>query len=145
MNVNVGAARDLARGLYPVELATSGLPDALRDLAFRTSSPDVACRFECPKTIRLKDEATALGFYRIAQEALNNAIKHGQAKRIVLRLERLQRKLILTVRDDGIGFRPRSSHKGMGIHIMKYRANSIGAEMALESSKGRGTTVTCKL
>ncbi|MEO6870600.1 MAG: PAS domain S-box protein [Chthoniobacterales bacterium] len=143
VNVNVGVARDLARGLYPVELATSGFSEALRDLAFRHSTEDAHCRFESPKSIRVKNETIALALYRIAQEALNNAIKNGRAREILIRLERRNRKLSLIVQDDGIGFSPDQTTKGMGIHIMKYRANSISGLLKVESSKGKGTTVTC--
>lgn len=143
VNLNVGLARDLARGLYPVELATSGLSDALRDLVFRTASKEVECQFVYPKPIRVKDEATALGLYRIAQEALSNAIKNGRAKKICIGLERQKRGLTLFVRDDGVGFSTGKPTKGMGIHIMKYRAQSLAGTLEVESEKGRGTTITC--
>jgi PAS domain S-box-containing protein len=146
VNANVGLARDLARGLHPVELSTSGLANALRELAFRTSQRrDISCRFDCPRQVRVRDEAVALNLYRIAQEAVTNAIKNGKAKTIAIKLARSRRDLVLTVQDDGKGFSPASTRRGMGIHIMKYRADVIGARFTIESADGHGTLVTCVL
>ena len=139
-------ARDLARGLHPVELSTSGLANSLRELAFRISQQrDTSCRFECPRQVRVRDEAVALNLYRIAQEAVTNAIKNGKAKTIAIKLARSRRDLVLTVQDDGKGFSPASTRRGMGIHIMKYRADVIGARFMIESADGHGTLVTCVL
>jgi two-component system, chemotaxis family, CheB/CheR fusion protein len=144
VNANVGLARDLARGLHPIELSTSGLANALRELAFRTSQLHaIECRFECPRQVRVRDEAVALNLYRIAQEAVGNAIKNGKAKKIVLKLLRSRRDLVLTVQDNGKGFSPANARRGMGIHIMKYRADVIGARFTIESADGHGALVTC--
>jgi PAS domain S-box-containing protein len=146
VNANVGLARDLARGLHPIELSTSGLANALRELAFRTSQlRDISCRFECPRQVRVRDEAVALNLYRIAQEAMTNALKNGKAKKIGIKLTRSRRDLVLTVEDDGKGFSPGNARRGMGIHIMKYRADVIGARLTIESADGHGTLVTCVL
>ncbi len=145
VNDNVGLARDLARGLHPVELGATGLTNALRELAFRTSQKPVQCLFECPKPIRVRDEAVALNLYRIAQEAVTNARKNGKAKKIVIRLARQRARLVLTVTDDGVGFAPAKATKGMGIHIMQYRANTIGGTLTVEARADHGTMVTCIL
>ena len=146
VNANVGLARDLARGLHPVELSTSGLSNALRELAFRTSQLHaVECRFECPRPVRVRDEAVALNLYRIAQEAVANALKNGKARKIVIKIVRSRRDLVLTVQDDGKGFSPANARRGMGIHIMKYRADVIGARFAIESADGEGALVSCVL
>lgn len=146
VNDNLGLARDLARGLHPVELSSSGLANALRELAFRTSQMrSVTCHFECPRQVRIRDEAVALNLYRIAQEAVANAVKNGKASTITMKLLRDRKELALTVKDNGKGFSTSNSHHGMGLHIMKYRADVIGARLTIESSDGHGTLVTCVL
>jgi signal transduction histidine kinase len=145
VNDNVGLARDLARGLHPVELSASGLTTALRELAFRTAQGGIKCQFKCPRLIRVSDEAVALNLYRIAQEAVGNALKSGKAKKVVITLVRQGEKLVLSIVDDGKGFSPRRPRKGLGLHLMKYRANSIGGELTVESADGLGAKITCVL
>jgi PAS domain S-box-containing protein len=143
VNDNVGLARDLARGLHPVDLTATGLTTALRELAFRHSRDGVKVQFKCPKPVRVFDEAVTVSLYRIAQEAVNNALKSGKAKKIVITLERQRGKLILSIVDDGKGFSTRRPRKGLGLHLMKYRANSIGAKLTVESADGHGARITC--
>ena len=145
VNANVGLARDLARGLHPVDLQSGGIVQALKDLAFRTSQYDIACRCECPGTVRVADEAIALNLYRIAAEAVGNALKHARARNIILSLKRARSGLVLQVRDDGDGIAERVGHRGMGLDIMRHRANVLGAKLEVQSRTGRGTTVTCTL
>jgi signal transduction histidine kinase len=146
VNDNVGLARDLARGLYPIELTSSGLDNALRELAFRTSQVNsITCHFDCPRKIRQADEAVVLNLYRIAQEAVTNAIKHGKAEVINIKLLRDRNGITLTVHDSGKGCAKPRSHHGMGLHIMKYRADVIGGRLSLESDEGKGTVVSCVL
>ncbi len=146
VNANVGLARDLARGLHPIELSTAGLPNALRELAYRTEhSGQVSCRLVCPRPVRIRDDAVALNFYRIAQEAVTNALKHAGAGEIILSLKRKRSILYLEISDNGRGFAEKRSDKGMGVNIMHYRADVIGAKLTIDSRKGIGTTVTCVL
>ena len=146
VNDNVGLARDLARGLHPVELSSQGLANALRELTFRTSQVrSVTCQFECPRQVRIRDEAVALNLYRIAQEAVTNAVKNGNANAIVIKLVRNGKELVLSVKDNGKGFSVAKSPSGMGLHIMKYRADVIGARLTIESADGHGALVTCIL
>ena len=86
----------------------------------------------------------ALNLYRIAQEAVNNALKHARASEIVIKLRKEHHAAVLAVTDDGTGMRS-SSKKTMGIHMMKYRANVCGAKLEIESRRGHGTTVTCRV
>lgn len=144
VNANVGLARDLARGLHPVELGDIGLTNALRELAFR-STGKVECLFESTGTVQLKDETLAFHLYRIAQEAVTNALKHGNPQKIVISVQRDRTGLTLSVRDNGNGFLPKKARKGMGIHIMTYRANICGGELSIESQPKRGTRVTCRI
>jgi PAS domain S-box-containing protein len=143
VNANVDVARDLARGLYPVELGTASLMSALRELSFRKSDDGIV-RFDCPSPVRIRDQNVALNLYRIAQEAVNNATKYARAREIVISLRRNSDGVLLSVRDDGKGIRNRSK-KGMGIHIMTYRANVIGGKLSIASKPGNGTSVTCLL
>ena len=140
-------ARSLARGLSPVEIEPNGLMAALNGLALNaTNLFRVDCSFECPQPVLLENRTTATHLYRIAQEAIGNAMKHGQAKTIVISLKNLDGELILTVRDDGIGFSlDGRAMEGMGLRIMEYRADMIGAMLRIDSVKGEGTTVACRL
>ena len=146
VNDNVGLARDLARGLHPIELSTAGLGNALRELTYRTChSEHLNCRFIYPRPIRIRDDAVALNFYRIAQEAVNNAIKHGKPTEVTVSLTRKRSGLVLEVSDNGCGLSGSQSGRGMGIDIMRYRANAIGGKLTVKSRDRRGTTVTCIL
>ncbi len=145
VNDNVGVARDLARGLYPVELSASGLANALRELAYRYNQGPTRCLLDCPRAVRVQNDALALHLYRIAQEAMNNAIKSAQAKNIIVSLRRDRGKLVLTIEDDGRGFSVQRRTKGMGIHMMKYRADIIGGALEVDSKIDRGTRVSCTL
>jgi len=144
VNENAGRARDLARGLHPFELGPGGLLVALRELATRTNE-HTPCRCECPRTLRVSDESVALNLYRIAQEAVNNALKHARASEIIIGLRKEDHGLVLTIRDDGTGMRSLRKKKTMGIHMMKYRADVCGGKLEIESRRGHGTTVTCRV
>ena len=140
-------ARALARGLSPVEIEPNGLMAALNNLAINaTNLFRVTCSFECPQPVLLDNRTFATHLYRIAQEAIGNAVKHGQAKTIVVSLKGGDDELILTVKDDGGGFsQDGRAIEGMGLRIMEYRADMIGAMLRIDSFKGEGTTVACRL
>ena len=81
-----------------------------------------------------------LAMYRMAQEALNNIVKHARARRVEMRLRFDRRGLVLTVEDDGIGFEPRRIPAGhFGLGIMRERAHGIGARLSIRSARGSGT------
>jgi PAS domain S-box-containing protein len=141
VNANAGFARDLARGLHPFELGSAGLPSALRELCSRTAE-SINCRCDCPRSLRL-DENVAVNLFRIAQEAVTNSVKHAKANEIVISLERTNGEIVLTVSDDGEGKRVRG--RGLGMNIMKYRASAAGGTLDVDSARGRGTTVTCRV
>jgi len=141
----IGDTRMLARGLSPVDVESNGLMSALQELASNTEKLfHVACRFECPQPVLLDDHAAATHLYRIAQEAINNAIKHGKARVITVRLTVQSNQSSLTVTDDGRGFvvKPEQT-SGMGLRIMKYRAAMIGATLEIRRANGRGMLVAC--
>ena len=141
VNANAQMARELARGLHPIEIAASELPSALRELCSRMSS-DVSCRCDCPRSLRI-DQNVAVNLYRIAQEALTNSMKHAKASEITVCLERTNGAILLTVKDDGQG--KSRGGRGLGTRMMEYRANAIGGTLRVESTKRRGTSVTCRV
>jgi signal transduction histidine kinase len=139
-------ARNLARGLAPVELEAEGLMAALHELAQSTKERfKVDCQFASPGSVLIDDPATSTHLFRIAQEAVTNAIKHGRARRINITLFVEADEVNLEVSDDGAGFRmPSAEDKGMGLHIMQHRAAMIGATLTI-LKRPPGTVVTCRL
>jgi len=138
--------RELSRGLLPVVSEARGLMSALRFFAEEISDLfAVNCCFECEQAVLLHDDATATHLYRIAQEAVNNAIKHGHAATISIRLGRGESEGTLTIKDDGVGIeRAPAPHSGVGLHIMNYRAGMIGGTLDIRREQPRGTSVTCR-
>jgi PAS domain S-box-containing protein len=139
-------SRSLARGLAPVELRAGGLMEALAELAARTTETfGIACTFACPRPVLLADEALATHAYRIAQEAVTNAVRHSGGEHIVLGLSRGAGAATIEVEDDGCGLPPGprtgGAGGGMGLHIMRYRAEMIGGHLALEPRPDGGTRV----
>jgi PAS domain S-box-containing protein len=138
-------AKQLARGLYPVKLESEGLSSALKELAASvTSRFNVAVEVENGKPVLVADNSVATHLYRIAQEAITNAIKHSRAQRIVIRLASADGRIELKVVDDGIGIDASQRRAGgMGLDIMEYRARMIGGSLAIERNGGGGTVISC--
>ncbi len=131
-----------AHGLYPVELERGGLAAALEELALtHRQLYGVDCRLDICGAMPAFEKPAALHLYRIAQEAAHNAVRHGAAKHICIRLTRSASLFLLEVEDDGRGYRPRKSNPGMGIQIMRYRAGVLGAALSVRPSGRRGTRV----
>ncbi|MDB6024737.1 MAG: Multi-sensor signal transduction histidine kinase [Verrucomicrobiales bacterium] len=144
----IGQTRSLARGLSPVVLESEGLMAALTELVSNTQKLfRVKCHFDCPTPVYVHELIPATHLFRIAQEAVTNAIKHGKAKEISIRLETKLQKIILTIKDNGTGFSQPSSGttKGMGLRIMQYRAGMIGATLLFQRQTKGGTAVVCFL
>jgi signal transduction histidine kinase len=139
--------RTFARGLHPVEMEGEGLMDGFQALARSISERfKVSCEFECHEPVLLNDAAGSTHLYRITQEAITNAIKHGKARHIDISLENTAGAVMLTIADDGIGLPENARNgQGMGLRIMAYRANMIGATFNIERLPESGTRVTCKL
>lgn len=135
-------SRSLARGLSPAEMDVQGLTSALRELASTTAQQTaIACRLELPQIVLLNDSQATTQLYRIAQEAVRNAVKHSGAQHIVVSLTQESRGILMTVEDDGAGLpEDASAGEGMGLHIMRHRAELIGAQFELERL-ARGTRV----
>jgi signal transduction histidine kinase len=138
-------SRKLAKGLHPIEMEAEGLMEALEELASTSSDLfKICCRFECDSPVLIRDGATSGHMYRIAQEALSNAVKHGKAGNVIIHLESLDDGIALQVRDDGVGL-PESQPKtaGMGLRIMAHRAAMIGATVSAKRQDAGGTVVSC--
>jgi signal transduction histidine kinase len=145
LNDSVKQARDLSHGLVPVQLNDAGLPAALNELALTTSRLlPVQCTFESAGHTLRDRNGKATHLYRIAQEAINNATKHGKANKIDIRLSANSSATSLSICDDGIGF-PKNGDaaNGVGISIMRYRANLMDGDFGIESAAGGGTVVSC--
>jgi PAS domain S-box-containing protein len=138
-------SRRLARGLFPIRLQAEGLASALEELAQSISHRfPVQCRFDCPQPVPVKDHAVATHLYRIAQEALNNSLKHAQAGTLSIQLRSDAGSLELRVQDDGIGLPETPARPGgMGLHIMHYRAATLGATLCIGPGPAGGTIVSC--
>ncbi|MBL7114682.1 MAG: CHASE domain-containing protein [Kiritimatiellae bacterium] len=139
--------RALSKGLLPVEINPGGLKVALAELTTSVGGVNHAdVRFDCDSGIVVEDNAVATQLYRIAQEALRNALEHGGVSRIAIALKRDDRGLTLSICDDGKGFDIESTKSpGAGLAIMQHRADLIGATFDIESQKGQGTSIMCCL
>jgi PAS domain S-box-containing protein len=138
--------RNLSRALHRFDVDADGLVEALEDLVDREMWR-TPCRLEIKPSFRLDDDTVAAHLYRIAREAVINANKHAQARQIVVKLERSeQRQLVLSVTDDGVGIpKARNGARGLGFHIMNYRAGLMGGQLKVESPEKGGTRVACYL
>jgi signal transduction histidine kinase len=139
--------RGLARGLDPVEMEGGGLAQGLRELAAKTSTLlGTRCEYRGDETVVIEDSIAATHLYRIAQEAIHNAVKHSRAARIAVGLEQVDDRLRLTVRDDGVGIPdPLPLRAGMGLRIMARRAEMMSGRLEVRRSAPRGTLVTCEV
>ena len=138
--------RNLARGIFPVQMEAAGLPAVLDELVESTRRLHrTAVTFEMIGDVKIADPEVAMHLYRIAQEALSNAIKHGQATRISVCIRINEQALKLTVTDNGQGFESSLvGNESMGLRTMRYRAGLIGAAFSVNSGLD-GVTVTCEL
>ena len=146
-NTAIGLTRSLAHGLTPIGSKPESLMEGLHELAQHVSDVyRIVCRLRCPKPVLVSNNTVATHLYRIVQEAINNAIKHGKARRIVVSLRETQTAIRLAVRDNGSGLPP--SHNkgpGMGLRIMRHRAHTVGATLEVAPRKVRGTIIKCLL
>ena len=143
----INHTRELAHGLSPVELESHGLSGALQGLADRTRKLfKVDCRFTCGQPGVIYDAVRGIHFYRIAQEAVTNAFKHGRASRVDISLKHRNHRLQLAVKDDGIGLPARPpKRRSMGMRVMQYRAGVINGTLTFQRNPKGGTTVACSV
>lgn len=139
----IDLARSLARGLAPVELDVLGLTATLRELARTTTMRTrLNCTLEMPEEVALDDSEAVVHLYRIAQEAVNNAVRHSGADKITITLQNTDKGVQMRVEDNGHGLPPEAARKsGMGLHIMRHRADMIGTVCEV-SRLERGTCVS---
>ncbi|NIP27357.1 MAG: PAS domain S-box protein [Phycisphaerae bacterium] len=146
VNQATNQARSLAKGLHPIDLDTGTLVSSLQDLAESTKTLfGINCSFKCDKHIRIDNPEVAVHLYRIAQEAITNAIKHGKAKNIQIYLAYNVNKSILTVINDGIDFPKEfeARNTGMGLQIMDHRVDIIEGSLNIHKGPKGGTIMTC--
>ncbi|MHC4158468.1 MAG: PAS domain S-box protein, partial [Planctomycetota bacterium] len=146
VNQAMDQTRGLAKGLHPVDLDAGSLVSVLQEFALTTENLfGIRCAFKCDKPVPIDDAEVAVHLYRITQEAVTNAIKHGRTKNIHIGLTYGKKESVLTVKNDGVNF-PREFEKrgtGMGLQIMDHRADIIGGSLNIHSGPKDGTIVTC--
>lgn len=146
INECIDQTRKVTRGLHPVSDEPSGLQFALMDLARGVASMSkIKCSLDCPDPVPVPDQDAATNLFRIAQEAVQNALRHAQAAAITIGLKADEREIVLSVRDDGRGLPQERIGRGLGLEIMSYRAHSLGARFEITAGKPSGTVVTCTL
>ncbi|MGA3210260.1 MAG: PAS domain S-box protein [Terriglobales bacterium] len=145
VNEAIHKTRELAHGLLPVLSDAQGLMSALQQWAEEVEDLfGVNCRFQCLTPVLIRDDTVATHLYYIAREAVNNAVKHGHPRQVVIRLAADHRQAALSVWDDGCGITaPAPENKGMGLHLMNYRARMAGGSLEVQAVPTGGTMVTC--
>lgn len=140
-------ARKVARGIFPVQVDAAGLSAALHELVATTNQlRQTSATFETHGEIRIENPEVAMHLYRIAQEALSNALRHAGAGSVTIDLSQHGSRLTMTIADDGCGFGSREqTSAGMGLNTMRYRAQQLGADLAIVSDSAGGTMVRCAL
>ena len=146
---SIREARALARGLFPLDLS-GGLVKVLHKLADQTQKAyNVDCVLDASKGVDVEESSQATHLYRITQEALSNAIRHGQARHIIVTLTRERGSVVLRIKDDGVGIEEQpvasGSGEGIGMQTMQRRARAIGAVLCVQSGRSAGTVVECRL
>jgi signal transduction histidine kinase len=146
VNDAISRTRELAKGLAPVVFDSHGLMSALQLHAAEIEDMfGISCQFHCDPPVLITDGNVATHLYHIAQEAVTNAVRHGRARNILIRLSEVDGRGTLLVRDDGQGLvEPPSDYPGMGLKIMRYRADMICGTLEIRTVKAHGTSVTCK-
>ena len=145
LNETIGHARDMARGLNPVNLERIGIAAALGSHAANVEALfQVSCGFLCRQPDRILGADVEAHLFRIAQEAVSNAITHGRAKRIEISLSFQDGNGRLSIQDDGVGITGKAlTGQGAGMHTMDYRARLIGGALEVRARSRRGTKVIC--
>lgn len=138
--------RQISRGLMPAEIVQHGLCEALRELArVTTSSCGIVCETRFDESLTFGDVAVETHLYRIAQEAVNNAVRHAEASRIDIIVAEVNGMQQLEVVDNGRWEEPVANVAGIGLKTMEYRASAIGGQLHVGSDPQGGTKVTCRL
>jgi PAS domain S-box-containing protein len=138
-------AHMLVHGLVPTVIESAGLAGALRELAANAGEMfHIRCLYDAPETVPVKDSGAALHLYRIAQEAISNAVRHGGAREVRISIQSHDARVTMLIKDDGCGIpQPLPQTGGMGLRTMRYRAGIIGATLEIRPGAGGGTEVIC--
>lgn len=140
------SVQTIARGIFPTEIDDSNFALALESLADEVDQcPHVRCTSDCPHDDFVTSPGTATHLYRIAQEAVSNAVRHGKAEHIHLSLHIANSLLIMRIEDDGVGMATVRSGEGLGLKIMHYRAALVGAHLQFIPRNPHGLIVLCSL
>lgn len=142
--------RNLSHDIIPMDVEKEGIEEALKHLKVQAErNHGITCNVETDEIIRkINNRRVATNLYHITQEAIKNAVIHGEAKHIKIALIEHDQQLYLHVKDEGKGFDPEDAEGGMGIQIMKHRAEEIGGRLRIKKAKegsGYTTCVTCTL
>lgn len=142
---SLNKARKVARGFFTAGFDAPGLADALREMvAHAEEQSGMRCEFTWQESLFISDEDVVMHVFRIAQEAIQNALKHSGATRLRVSLESANETVQLTIEDNGKGLSDSdNSRKGLGLRIMAYRAELVGGRLKLEKSPGGGTRIVC--
>lgn len=145
LNRSIDTTRNLSRGLYPVSIEKEGLGFALQELAENTEKIfGVSCSVHVDPELEIGSSERSIQLFRIAQEAITNAIKHGKAKNIAIAMTQNDRSITLSISDDGYGITDHSGEQGgIGLKIMKYRSGVLGGQLKIKQQKDGGTVVLC--
>lgn len=144
LNAGMERTRSLAHSLVPMRLINMGLPRALRELASQAGRNfNIKVHVSVARSLPPHKPEQILHVYRIAQEAIGNAFKHGRADEVEIELTRQRNKMNLSIRDNGCGIPAEASrNEGIGLHIMRYRAGAIGGQCTVSSQPGKGSVVS---
>ena len=145
VNDAIRKTKELSRGLLPVVSEAHGLMSALNQRAGELEDLfQIRCHFACEEPVLIDDVNVATHLYHIAQEAVNNAIRHGKSHNIIIGLSKKDGAGVLTIQDDGEGFpKTQTSPPGVGLSIMNYRADMVGGSLKIQQNEDRGVTVAC--
>jgi signal transduction histidine kinase len=141
----IETVREIAHGLLPLKMGHAGFRQVLRRLARSmrmTFGVQVDIRFQ-GENLHMPVGEIAENLYRIAQEAVSNAVKHGRAKHVTLRLSANGTRIIFTASDDGTGIDPETHGEGMGLQIMRYRTRMLGGLIDIQRRTAGGTRLRC--
>ena len=138
--------RALSHGLSSASVLHRGLVASLRQLARNTCHAGLKCEFKCSRAPKFKGKEAWVNLFRIAQESVSNAIKHGRPKCIIILLQRKSdHQGLMLIQDDGKGMKHCKTKKseGVGIPVIQHRINLLGGKLAIKSRAGGGTVVSC--
>lgn len=140
----ISLARGIAKGLHPIGMQAGGLMQALEDFASTTSDLfGIICDFECNLPVTVHSASVSTHLYRIAQEGVSNAVRHGRASRIEIMLEETDNGIRLSVTDNGIGLPAQFPAGGLGLRTMAARAKFMGGQFSLRPAGARGARMIC--